>query len=158
MTSETLNTSAWELLKLFLLKTLTILPVGDLNPLSKKPRFPQPQRSQVLSPCAFYISKKIPGPLCLRTPVPSACGTQISSSQATCPLDVEPTLCPYFSESPGGDPQNSSWRNISSPALEQSLDFSLTPVQQLGASRSPQDSLSPTDMSLPGPFFRGAEL
>ena len=51
-------------------------------------------------------------------------------------------LCPDFSESPGGDPQNPSWRNNPSPALEQSPDFSLTPVQQLGASRSPQESVT----------------
>ena len=50
-------------------------------------------------------------------------------------------LCPDFSESPGGDPQNPSWRNIPSAALEQSPDFSLTPVQQLGVSGSPQKSL-----------------
>ena len=48
---------------------------------------------------------------------------------------------PDFSESPGGNPQNTSWRNIPSPALEQSPDFSLTLGQQLGASWYPQDSL-----------------
>ena len=49
---------------------------------------------------------------------------------------------PRFSQSIQAEiPKMLFWRNLPSPALEQSLDFSLTPVQQLGASRSPPDSL-----------------
>ena len=117
------------------------MPFRDLKSLDKKP--PISSASQIPSFLTLHIlcQSKDPSPLCLRTPVASARGTQISSRRVTSPLDVEPTLCPNFSESPGGDPQNPSWRNIPSAALEQSPDFSLTLVQQLGLSRSPQESL-----------------
>ena len=66
----------------------------------RNPRFPQPQRSQVLSTCAFYISQKTPpNPLCLRNPGSPSPVTLISS-QAICPLDVEHTLCSDFPRVP----------------------------------------------------------
>ena len=124
-----------------MLKTPTVLNVGHLKPLNERP--PISSASKIpssLTLCILHQPKDAPHPLLLRNP----------SSFSRCDPDLKPSdlslrcrthVMPRFSEYPGGDPQNAFWRNIPSPALEQSPDFNLTPVQQLGASRSPQDSL-----------------